>query len=244
MPPRTITAINNRASYSLTRDQATYDYLQQIGCDHARVGGCPTIFLDRMVDRLPILSERDKADVLISVRNPTLMSIPLRKQSQVRDDVQGIIHFLRQEGYQDIRLLCHDHRDIPFAASFPEVDYVYTGDVYYYLSLLRSCKLSIGYRLHAALPCMSFGVPAIKISYDERALSLMQTVGLADWNIDMITSSDNVLEQVVDRYRRLDTLQSLRQQIQPTWDALYDIAAQTFTSFATDVLNCRDQTSG
>lgn len=71
----------------------------------------------------------------------------------------------------------------------------------------------------------------------------MQTVGLAEWNIDMITS-DDVLGQVVDRYRRLETLHSLRQQIQPTWDAFYHVAAQTFASFATDVLTCRDQTSG
>lgn len=234
MPARVMAALNQRADYSLARDKATLDYLRSIGCDRSQLGGCPTIFLDRVVERLPQLPDHDRAGVLISVRNPSLMSIPLRKQSQVRKDVTGMIEFLQSEGFKDIRLLCHDHRDIPYAASFADIDYVYTGDVYTYLAMLRSCALSISYRLHATLPCFSFGTPSIKISYDERALSLMETIGLADWNIDMV-KSENVLEQVIDRYRRIQSFEDIRQSIQAQWQHLEVSMSDTFNAFADDV---------
>jgi polysaccharide pyruvyl transferase WcaK-like protein len=240
MPARIISALNRRANYSLVRDKATYNYLQSIGCDRAQLGGCPTIFLNRISDRLPPLFERDRSGVLISVRNPSLMSIPLRKQTQVRRDILGIIDFLREKGFQDIRLLCHDHRDIPYAASFTDVDYVYTGDIYTYLAMLQSSALSIAYRLHASLPCLSFGTPTIKISYDERALSLMDTIGLQDWNIDMV-QTDDVVEQVIDRYHHLPTFDALRQQIQPRWQHFYEVATSTFHKFAADVLEYSEQ---
>lgn len=239
MPERVVLALNRKARYSLARDHATGTYLHGIGCDHSKVGGCPTIFLDRMAERLPRLSARDQAGVLISVRNPALMSIPLRKQSQIYSDILGIIDFLRCGGFQDIRLLCHDHRDISFAASFTDIDYIYTGDVYTYLALLRSCALNVSYRLHAALPCLAFGTPTINISYDERALSLMETIGLGAWNINMICS-DDVVGQVTDRYRRLDNLNTLRAQAQSTWDQLYATNMSAFREFANDVLAYRN----
>ncbi len=240
MPDHVALALNRKATYSLTRDRATYDYLQRIGVEHCQVGGCPTIFLDRIQEQLPPLSDRDRVDVLLAVRNPTLMSIPLKKQSQVREDILAMIDFLRSEGYKDIRLLCNDHRDIPFAVSFTGIDYIYTGDVYTYLALLRSCRLNIAYRLHATLPCMAFNTPTIKISYDERALSLMKTIGMETWNIDMITS-DDVMKQVIDRYQRLTELPTMRNQIQPTWNNLDTIMADTFARFAADVRSYQEQ---
>lgn len=241
MPERIVLALNRRAKYSLARDYATDNYLRSIGIDHSQVGGCPTIFLDRVVERLPQLSEQDQAGVLISIRNPTLMSIPLQKQSQVRNDILGIIDLLRHEGFRDIRLLCHDYRDIQFAASFTDIDYIYTSDVYTHLALLRSCSLSVSYRLHAVLPCLAFGIPTISISYDERALSLMETIGLGAWNINMILS-DNLIDQVIDCYRRLEDLRILRGQVQPRWDEIYTVIAGTFRKFAADVLAYREQT--
>jgi polysaccharide pyruvyl transferase WcaK-like protein len=168
MPTRVMHALDRKASHVLLRDAATGAHLESIGCTHTTVGGCPTIFLDRMVDRLPRIPESSRGAALISVRNPRLMSIPLRRQAQVQRDVVGMIDFLRLVGYEDIRLLCHDHRDIEFAASFTGVDFVYTGDVSTYLAMLRSCAINITYRLHAFLPCVSFGTPTIKISYDGR----------------------------------------------------------------------------
>ena len=240
MPACVVLALNRKAKYSLARDHATSAYLHSIGCDHNQVGSCPTIFLDRMAEHLPLLSAPVRAGVLISVRNPVLMNIPLRKQSQVYSDILAIIDFLRHEGFRDIRLLCHDHRDISFAASFTGIDYVYTDNVYTYLAFLRSCALSVTYRLHAILPCLAFGTPTIPISYDERAISLIETIGLGSWNINMI-HYDDVVDQVIDRYQRLEELRLLLIHARKTWDQLYSIISSTFKKFATDVFAYHEQ---
>jgi len=164
----------------------------------------------------------------------------LAKQSQVYHDILDIVRFFKQESSSQVRLLCHDHRDIPFAASISDVDFVYTGDVYSYLAMLRSASLCVSYRLHASLPCLSFSTPTIKISYDERALSLVDTVGLGEWNINMI-QSDDVFDQVVDRYRRLDDLRRLRAEAQSTWNELYDINLGTIKSFVDNVVEYQQE---
>ncbi|HMR67752.1 MAG TPA: polysaccharide pyruvyl transferase family protein [Anaerolineae bacterium] len=235
MPARVVKALHAKARYSLARDEATFTYLQQLDCNNVQVCGCPTIFLDRLTNRLPNLSSRDQAGILISIRNPELMSIPLQKRAQIYNHIQQIIQQLRAENRDNIRLLCHDHRDIPFAASFPNIDYVYTGDIYSYLALLKSCKLNITYRLHSFLPCVAFNVPSINISYDERSTSLIKTVNLADWNINMICT-DDVVEQVMHRVHHLSTLTRLREQAQPQWRQLNNVISQTFQNFVQDVL--------
>ena len=241
MPERVIQALHRKACCSLVRDRATLQFLQRIGCDPI-LGGCPTIFVDRMADRLPSLAECDRNTALISVRNPALMSIPLEKQAQVYQDVLDIIALLRREGFADVRLLCHDHRDLSFAASFPDIDYVYTGDVYTYLALLRSCALNVTYRLHSMLPCLAFGTPAIKISYDERALSLVETIGFGDWNIDMMQARD-VASRVRERYRRLKDLRTMRTKARPVWENLHSTMLDGFRQFASEVRNYRGQIS-
>jgi polysaccharide pyruvyl transferase WcaK-like protein len=241
MPDRVLQALHRKASYSLARDEATLSYLHKIGCEGAELGGCPTIFLDQSVERLPALADRDHAEVLISVRNPALMSISLPKQNQVYNDILNIVQFLREQGMQDIRLLCHDHRDISFAASFTGIDYVYTGDYYTYLAMLHNCSLSLSYRLHATLPCLAYRTPVINISYDERSLSLMETVGYKDWNINMVTST-NLVETVKDHYFGLAELSKLRDQTKMRWDSLYNTIQTTFHSFANDVQSYRKNT--
>lgn len=234
LPARVVAALDARADLALFRDRATSEYLRRIGCRHSEVGGCPTLFLNRMQERLPWIPESDRGSALVSVRHPSLMSIPLAKQSRVYGDVLAIVDLLRAAGYPDVRLLCHDHRDLAFAASFPGVEYVYTGDVYSYLALLRHCAINVTYRLHAFLPCVSFGAPAIKISYDERATSLVETVGLGAWNIDFVRDGD-VAGQVADRLGRLDDLARLREQVRPLWARNYERLSQTFQQFAAQV---------
>ena len=231
MPDRVMQALDRKASFALFRDQATSNHLQSIGCANHEVGGCPTIFMDRIAHRLPHIPEDLAETALISVRIPGLMSIPLDKQSQVYTHILQIADLLREQGYRDVRLLCHDHRDISFAASFPNLDYVYTGDVYSYLALLKGCALNVSYRLHSFLPCMAFERPAIKVSYDERALSLVDTVGLGDWNINMV-KQPMVGQEVADRLSRLGELKQIRESLRPKWHQMYVKFDQTFSQMA------------
>ena len=226
-----ILGLDKKTSFSLTRDQATADYMKQIGCQKTDVGGCPTIFLNEIRAGLPKLPVDYSGDALVSIRNPQLMSIPLIKQAKVVDDVKGIVQLLRDRGYSRVRLLCHEHRDIAFAASFVGMEHIYTGDVNEYLAMLNDCALNVSYRLHSFLPCLSFGRPTIKVSYDERALSLIETLGFGEWNINM-TQQDDVIGMVRDRLDRLDDLSEMRMEVQPHWDAVRQNMADTFFHFA------------
>ncbi len=237
MPQRTVMALDRRASFALARDEATGAYLRQIGCRQCDVGGCPTIFLDRVADRLPHLPDANRRRVLISIRNPTLMNVPPARQSRVWDDVAAMIDWLRREDLGEVALLCHDPRDIAFAASFPGVEYMYTGDVYTFLALLRACLLSVSYRLHAFLPCIAFGTPAIAITYDERAMSLIETVGLSDWSIDMLREP-TLLNAVRDRCRRRRELDVIRAGLNQRFAGLYERVLGTFRQFAQAARSC------
>lgn len=211
-----IRALNEKAMFSLARDFATESYLQGLGIKKSVLGGCPTIFLDRIESRLPEVADADKNCTLLSVRHPSLMNIALHRQTRVHDQLSEILELLRKNGHDDIRLLCHDHRDIPFAASFGDVPYVYIADPHAYLALLKHCRLNVTYRVHSALPCMALGTPFIKLSYDERAISLMDTVGYGDWNIDIVKSKDPVAD-VKDRLASLDRLESIKASAAPQW---------------------------
>jgi polysaccharide pyruvyl transferase WcaK-like protein len=239
LPDRVLLSLHEKAKFSLARDNTTYEYLKLIGCNNVKVGGCPTIFLDRVATWLPQLPDREKGGALISIRNPQLMNIPLHKKAQVHSDVIGIISFLRNKGFSDIRLLCHDQRDISFAASIPEVEFIYTGDVYSYLALLRRCSLNITYRLHSALPCLAYDRPFIKISYDERAISLLETLGYDDWNIKML-ETNNVLGEIENRFERLSELPAKKEASLARWKLLDETMTQTFKQFAGEVIFYKD----
>lgn len=239
MPTRSIQALNQKAMVSFARDDATLDFLHKVGATNAVLGGCPTLYLDHMEPQLFELGNLYRDTVFISVRNPQLINVPLDRQAEVRTDILNIIGFLREKGHKDIRLLCHDPRDIPFAASIRDVDYTYVDDAFTFLSLLRACALLVTYRLHSALPSFALNRPCIVVSYDERAISAMRSVGYGDWNIDMVRQ--DVMAEVRDRYARLDQLPDLRQQAAPVWQGLRETMEEGFGRFARSVIQYRDE---
>jgi hypothetical protein len=226
-----IKSLNEKAMFSLARDKATFNHLQSLGLSNTMLGGCPTVYLNRIQDRLPQVPQADKNCTLVSVRHPSLMNISLQRQMHVHQDVAAIIQLLRDRGHQDIRLLCHDHRDIPFAASFGDVPYVYISDPHAYLALLKNCRLNVTYRVHSALPCLAFGTPFIKLSYDERALSLMDTLDFAEWNIDIV-KTPNVIDAVTDRMDRLEDISVLASAAKPTWETLRKVQDDALSNFS------------
>ncbi|OFZ51860.1 MAG: hypothetical protein A2381_00975 [Bdellovibrionales bacterium RIFOXYB1_FULL_37_110] len=228
-----IALLNTRANISLSRDIATHDHIKSLGI-HTVIGGCPTLFINEMPQHVVPLLDSDKTDALISIRTPSLMSVPTSFQYQVREDILGIIRLLKNKGYHNIRLLCHDHRDIPFADSF-NLDYLYTEDVYTYLTYLRNTRLAVTYRLHSFVPCLSLGIPTIKISYDQRAISMLETLKLSDWNINMV--KQNVLNEVENRLNNLKDLNNLCNSLKKnSWPNLRENMFKASERFAKLVL--------
>lgn len=237
MPDHIIKSLHKSAKYSVARDSATLNHLQSLACDHAVFGGCPTMMLCEALDRLPNLPRAEVPGVLISVRSPAQMNLPAYLQSKVQSDIEGIIDNIRDRGYKRVRILCNDTRDVEFAAIFRAtrcVDFVYTADVYWYLALLRHAELVVSYRLHAWLPCISFGTPTIPISYDERAIGLAEDIGYGDWNINMAVIRD-VIREVGWRMDHLDTLETLKKDNSLRWNELIHNQNTQMKAFADDV---------
>jgi len=214
----------------MSRDKATKAHIDTLGCENI-VGGCPTLFINEMPQHLVPISEKDQTDVLISIRTPTLMSVPVSFQYELRDQMHEMIAMMKTKGYKNIKILCHDHRDIPFAASFNEVDYLYTEDVYTYLTYLRNTKLNVTFRLHSFIPCLAYDIPTIKISYDQRAISMLDTIGMDNWNINYV--KDNVVKEVESRIDNLGELENIKAELKTgLWKENRSIIVENCAQFA------------
>lgn len=245
MPASVVTALNARAALSLARDDATVDFLRSLGVSGAPLVGCPTLLLSDVSMPRPDIDGMSSAGPLLSIRHPSLMSIPLRDQARLYSTIAEIMRGLEADGFGPVRILCHDTRDLSFASSFG-AEYLFPDDVYAYLELLRRAPLVVSFRLHGFLPCMSFGTPAINISYDERSLSLVRTIGLEAWDIDFVRTSD-VPGAVRDRCRRLDELAAVRRAAQPLWkehERAMREAVGTFANLARQYATAHVQPAG
>jgi hypothetical protein len=231
MPDRSIVALNHQSVASVTRDDATLRYLHDLGLRNALLGGCPTLLLADLLAPMPTPAPGEPSPVLLSVRDPRLMSIPLADKARVHADVRRIIDALRAEGLDPVHLLCHDKRDLAFAASFGDVEYVLPDDALSYLDLLRRAHLVVSFRLHAFVPCLSFGTHTVNISYDERSESLVRTLGLDEWDIDYLGEAD-VVAEVLDRARRKADLEGLVDEARPRWDGLERVTREAIGVFA------------
>ena len=230
MTDEKILRLNKKANISASRDIATQKYIQALGAENL-LGGCPTLFLNEIPQHLMPISDVGKTDALISIRTPALMNVPLDYQYRVREQIIEIIDCLKQKGYKNVKLLCHDHRDIPFATSFKNIEYLYTDDVYTFISYLRNTRLNITFRLHSFLPALSYDVPVIKISYDERAFSMLKTIGLDDWNIDLV--KHDVVSEVNSRLHALADFESMKDIARKsTWQELKDVQLAIFKKYA------------
>jgi len=50
---------------------------------------------------------------------------------------------------------------------------------------IAALDVLIAYRMHAVIAAYSYGVPMIALAWDQKLASFMQSVGLADWLVDI-----------------------------------------------------------
>jgi polysaccharide pyruvyl transferase WcaK-like protein len=233
IPDQKLLDLYGASKINLLRDKATFDYMKSIGCSNIEIGGCPTLHLNELnLHTLGYLDYKKNISesLIISIRTPELMNISSAKKTRVRIDILDFINEFKND-FSDVKLLCHDVRDIDFAKSIPNSSYIYTGDVFAYLNVIRQCKMVISYRLHSFLPALSFNTPAIKISYDERAISLIDTIGMKDWNINM-AKEENVLEEVKYRYDNINNLTTLKKAASERINEIDKLVNENFKKFA------------
>jgi len=208
-----------KAQAVLVRDSVTKGYLEGLGFDGAEVVGCPVLALDPSRLALPGSDPRAAGATLVSVRNPLLMNISPRLQGRVFSDVRGIIDGLRSMGHTKLGLLCHDPRDLRFAAAFPDVPALYTEQPLRYLSWLRDCRLSVTFRLHSLLPCAVLGVPSVHLTYDERALGLIETARLGACEVNYVSARSPVSE-ALEKCGSPEALTAAADAARPAWAEL------------------------
>lgn len=229
MPDSLLTALNKKAKCSIARDMATFNYLTNLlpEAENIRLGGCPTLFLDKWTSPFGLEQVSVESKLcLISIRNPGQMSVPLSVANSIPLLIRSITDIVSEQGFKNIKVLCHDQRDL-LAANSMDIPYVYTSDVYEYLSLLKSASLVVSMRVHATLPCLALGTPVINVSYDERSQSLLDTIGYGDWDINLIESND-VIQDISKRLSSLGVLEKLKTQSKnlQLWRNLYNVQEQ------------------
>jgi len=230
MRAETIAALCEKAVKVLVRDEPTQRYLEEIGVDGAKVIGCPVLAIEP--DRLPLPGPdpRVTGRALISVRSPLLMNISPRLQGRVHFDVRRIIDALRAMGHREIALVCHDPRDLRFAAAYPDVPALYTESPVQFLSWLRDCSLCVTFRLHSFLPCALLGTPSVHFSYDERAMGLIDVARLQGCDIDYVRSADPVA-RAMSMCREPESLARTAASARPSWSELRRVMVSELTAW-------------
>lgn len=233
MSDRTAQALVEAAEVVVARDDSTQSFMRSVSNREVLLGGCPTLFLKAR--------SKEKADrkALISIRNPGLMSISPGHQAAVRRQIDTAQETLADIGLE-ADLLCHDHRDVSFAASFPHLNYRYIEDPREFLAALQATPVLVTYRLHSFIPAAVFGTPAVKVSYDERAVAAMRTLGLRDWNINLF-DVDNPLDAIRARILDSESLAEAWTQATPTLDHLKSVQRGAMQQFRDSVYAYSDK---
>ncbi len=222
---------------ALVRDAATAAQLSHHGFTQSKIVGCPSLFLNSAHLSLSARDSELGDTVLISIRHPDLMSIPPSQRVRLVLDIRRIVDQFRTRNIP-VRLLCHDFKDLDFAQWYPDVPAMYSEDPYRFLAWLRDCNLNVTFRLHAFLSCMALGVPSIPVTYDERSISSIETIGLKDWAIDYIHSKD-LLAEIQERYENISRLEKMRKAARPVWDDLHKTLTHGIEQFALKVETLR-----
>ena len=90
MPDETIKDLHKIAKFSLSRDLATYNHLKSIKIKNSKLGLCPTLFLNDYFDTLNKFNDIGKGDILLVIRNPELMNIPIFSKPKVAQFIKNI----------------------------------------------------------------------------------------------------------------------------------------------------------
>ena len=231
--PSSLLMLLNRADISLSRDSATTRLMNGINTKDV-LGWCPTIALNRYRKPIDSVLTDEKVGALISVRAPELMNIPYSHQNRVSDSVAVAIDELKALGFERVRLLCNDKRDLSFASSFRnshKVDFLYTPDVYEYLSSISRSQMIVSFRLHATVPALSYGVPVVNVSYDERAKILLEDLKVGSEDLNFVEGVKTFDAELRKKIRsggiQIDKIAEARKH----WDSVLDFQLTKMSDF-------------
>lgn len=193
-----------RADVVLSRDEATRGHIESLTQhpDH-KVGGCPSVYISELAAaEFGVGESVDGRYPLLAVRNPEQMNVPLSHKVRVHDLSEQCLQILERRQGKPAMVLCNDQRDIEYAMSFGR-KVLYTSDVYEYFRILDDVSEAISFRVHTSLPLWSLGRPALNLSYDERSDSLIDTLDMRRFDLNIVEDCDSIIEKIESRLESL-----------------------------------------
>lgn len=188
------------ADVVLSRDEATRKHIETLmrHPDH-EVGGCPSVYISELAAaEFEVSCSVEDRYPMLAVRNPEQMNVPLSQKIRVHALSEQCLQILERRQGKSAVVLCNDQRDIEYAMSFGR-EILYTSDVYEYFQILGSVSEAISFRVHTSLPLWSLGRPALNLSYDERSESLIETLDMSRYDLNLIEDRDLILEKIEAR---------------------------------------------
>lgn len=191
---RQVAGLHRRARGSSVRDLLTARVLGRHGIGPVAVTGCPAGFLGeeplRPVGRalvgVPLLPRRMYAGPSLSPgrrRSPTYA-----RRRQITRFFLGLLRELRREGLES-RVLVHDAADLELARQLLGDRFVYDPDPRRMLDAVSECDVIVGFRLHAGIAGLGFGIPPIPVLSDGRSVGFAETLGLLELSVPLDPAS-------------------------------------------------------
>ncbi len=184
---RQIRTLHKLARGSSVRDDMTARILRSHEIGPCVVTGCPATFLaDEPLRRIgagrvgvAFLPRRMYASkVRLSLRRS-----PTRARRRlVTRMFLDVLERLRTGGLET-RVLVHDARDLPLARTLVGDDVVYHEEPAHLLEEIAACDVVVGFRLHACIAALGYGIPVVPILADGRSWAFAETFGLTELSV-------------------------------------------------------------
>ncbi len=184
---RQIRCLHGLARGSSVRDDMTERILRSHRVGPCTVTGCPATFLaDEPLRRtgagrvgVAFLPRRMYAPrVRLSFRrSPT----HARRRLLTRTFL-GVLEGLRAGGFET-RVLVHDARDLPLAHRLVGDEIVYHKEPARLLEEISACDVVVGFRLHACIAALGYGIPVVPVLADGRSSAFAETFGLTELSV-------------------------------------------------------------
>ncbi len=193
MPPRVaeqVRRLHERARASSVRDDLTARVLARHGIGPATVTGCPAGFIGEEALR-PVGRALVGVPFLPSRMFATAAWLPRKRRSPTYQRRRlmtrfflGLLRALRSEGLE-ARVLVHDAADLALARQLLGSAFVYEKDPRRMLERVQECDVIVGFRLHAGIAGLGFGIPPIPVLADGRSLGFAETLGLMELSVPL-----------------------------------------------------------
>lgn len=182
--------LHEKAVGSSVRDSMTERLLRRLGVTSAVTTGCPAMYLGRsplrpaagQVVGVPFLPRRMHPRPIRSFR--TFRSETERRRRLAWRLFSGLIERMHAKGMTP-KIIVQDSDDLEFAHRDYGADVVYSDHASQILKEIESCDVVVGFRLHACIAALGFGIPVVPVLLDGRCHAFAETLNLTEFSVPL-----------------------------------------------------------